>query len=105
MIYVRGQTYPGETHITITPDSTQIDRVRTTRAKKLQSGLNPDSPIHLPLGFNPDSDGFDWISWGRGHRLSAYAYIHTIALAVEYFRVHGFYEWFVISTGSYWSSE
>ena len=31
--------------------------------------------------------------------------IHTIALTVEYFRVHGFYEWLAISTGSYWSSE
>ena len=32
-------------------------------------------------------------------------HIHTIALTVEYFRVHGFYEWPAISTGSYWSSE
>ena len=32
-------------------------------------------------------------------------HIHTIALTVEYFRAHGFYEWLLISTGSYWSSE
>ena len=31
--------------------------------------------------------------------------IHSIALTVEYFRVHGYYECLVISTGSYWSSE
>ena len=31
--------------------------------------------------------------------------IHTIALTVEYFCTHGFYEWLAIFTGSYWSSE
>ena len=31
--------------------------------------------------------------------------IHTIALTIEYFCPHGFYECLAISTGSYWSSE
>ena len=72
----------------LNPDSTRIDRVRTTRAKKIairihqstyrvgfnpdsdgfyRVGFNPDSDGFYRVGFNPDSDGFDWISWGRGH--------------------------------------
>ena len=27
--------------------------------------------------------------------------IHTIGLTVEYFRVHGFYEWLAVSTDSW----
>ena len=73
----------------------------------MQSGLNPDSPIHL---FNPDSNGS--IGFSGGVATVKRLRIHTIALwlrngalTVEYFRAHGFYEWLAISTGNYWSSE
>ena len=56
-----------------TSTSIRIDRVCTTHAKKLQSGLNPDSPIHLPSRIQ---SGFRWIQLdfvGVWPQLSTYA--------------------------------